>query len=830
MDQPQNSDRPDHDVTKTSDAAATPPLTPVEWLKANGFFLAFLIVGILFVLTQWGPEALLKGCKVVIGIGFVIFIHELGHFLAAKWCDVHVKTFSLGFGPAFPGCSFQRGETTYKIAMVPLGGYVSMVGEGTEDGEDEDYPRSFKNKTVGQRMLIISAGVIMNILFGCLAFIGVYRYAGVESPVGVVASVEPGSPAWQKGVRSGSTIEQVGHVHNPSFDNLKQTVAISRKGAAIPFKFVSRSGERLEVGIEPRRDANDPLPVIGVASASKLQLFPARYRKGHELPVHNSSPAAKARAIPLQPGDVVLRATDPAHSGELTPLQHDLQARTFDVIELCQRLRKLGQDDVLVLEVNRAGAAAGTTEELKIRDRGFDFDDMIVGTTDPETPNDPWRIKELPLDPTDPSHKNHDYFAYLARMRDLAGKPVVIQVRRAHSEPGAELENILVPPAFHLTIGARMKMGEVAGVRDNSPAATAGVRPGDVLSSAVMIYEDNSECDFPDTLDPVRLPFELAQAAARKPGKKMVRLTVLRPNPTTHKADEKLPLTPVAWDDSWNGNVEEPRTPPSPMSIPQLGIAYRVESTVVEVVKDSPADKAGLKPNDVIEEVRFREETQKPGDELKWRNWVKIEAIRDNDKKVFDEWAHVFLVLQSVDYPQMQVRVRRGGDLLEQPLELTAEPDKTWPLIERGLILAADMRLQKADSLGEALILGVDKTYSSIMTIYTFLQRIFERRIPANSVGGPILIAHQAYVFAGMDFSEFVLFLAMISVNLAVVNFLPIPILDGGHMVFLIYEKLRGRPPSEAVRTGATYVGLALLLTLMVFVFYTDIRRFWFRG
>jgi regulator of sigma E protease len=375
-----------------------------------------------------------------------------------------------------------------------------------------------------------------------------------------------------------------------------------------------------------------------------------------------------------------------------------------------------------------------------------------------------------------------------------------------------------------------MKMGEVAGVRDHSPAAAAGVRSGDVLSSVVMIHEDKTERVFPDTVDPLRLPFELAQEAARKPGRKLVRLTVLRPNPTTHKADDQLPLEPVAWEESWAGNIEEPRTAPAPMSIPQLGLAYRVESTIVAIDKDSPAEKAGLKVNDVIEQVRFRDEVQKPGEETKWRDWAKIKATRDNDRTVFDEWAHVFWILQSVDYPQMQVRVRRGGDLLEQPLEVTAEPDETWPLVERGLILAPDQRLQKADSLGEALILGVDKTYSSIMTIYAFLQRMLDRSLPPDSVGGPILIAHQAFVFAGMDFSEFVLFLAMISVNLAVVNFLPIPILDGGHMVFLIYEKLRGRPPSEAVRTGATYVGLALLLTLMVFVFYTDIRRFWFRG
>src|SRR6516164_9869084 len=87
-----------------------------------------------------------------LGLGLVIFLHELGHFAVAKWCDVHVETFSIGFGPALPGCSFQRGETTYKIAMIPLGGYVKMVGEGADTDESDDDPRSFKNKTVGQRM------------------------------------------------------------------------------------------------------------------------------------------------------------------------------------------------------------------------------------------------------------------------------------------------------------------------------------------------------------------------------------------------------------------------------------------------------------------------------------------------------------------------------------------------------------------------------------------------------------------------------------------------------------------------------------------------------
>jgi regulator of sigma E protease len=68
----------------------------------------------------------------------------------------------------------------------------------------------------------------------------------------------------------------------------------------------------------------------------------------------------------------------------------------------------------------------------------------------------------------------------------------------------------------------------------------------------------------------------------------------------------------------------------------------------------------------------------------------------------------------------------------------------------------------------------------------------------------------------------------MISLNLAVVNFLPIPMLDGGHMVFLIYEKLRGKPASDAVMAAATYLGLAIVLSLMAFVFYLDIKRRFF--
>src|SRR5271165_32444 len=107
--------------------------------------------------------------KIAVGLGLVIFIHELGHFLMAKWNGVKVEKFSIGFGPTLFG--FRRGETHYVLAMVPLGGFVKMLGEGPEDEANKSTdPRAYPNKSVSARMAIISAGVIMNLLFGWLCF------------------------------------------------------------------------------------------------------------------------------------------------------------------------------------------------------------------------------------------------------------------------------------------------------------------------------------------------------------------------------------------------------------------------------------------------------------------------------------------------------------------------------------------------------------------------------------------------------------------------------------------------------------------------------------
>ena len=133
--------------------------------------------------------------------------------------------------------------------------------------------------------------------------------------------------------------------------------------------------------------------------------------------------------------------------------------------------------------------------------------------------------------------------------------------------------------------------------------------------------------------------------------------------------------------------------------------------------------------------------------------------------------------------------------------------------------------LQKAEGIGNAVYLGMQRTVRSIITIYLNLKAMIMGRVSVDSMGGPILIATVAYDIASENVYSLIFFLGMISINLAVINFLPIPVLDGGHMVFLIWEKIRGVPASQTVQVAATYVGLLVILALMVFTFWIDITR-----
>src|SRR5271156_2063957 len=142
--------------------------------------------------------------QVAVGLGFVIFIHELGHFFLAKWNGVKVEKFSIGFGPTLFG--FRRGETEYVLAALPLGGFVKMLGEGPDEQESKSTdPRAYPNKSVSARMAIISAGVIMNLFLAGACFVYFYGNERHDSPA-ILGAVTAGSPAYEAGLCVGDEI------------------------------------------------------------------------------------------------------------------------------------------------------------------------------------------------------------------------------------------------------------------------------------------------------------------------------------------------------------------------------------------------------------------------------------------------------------------------------------------------------------------------------------------------------------------------------------------------------------------------------------------------
>lgn len=323
-------------------------------------------------------------------------------------------------------------------------------------------------------------------------------------------------------------------------------------------------------------------------------------------------------------------------------------------------------------------------------------------------------------------------------------------------------------------VGLPTQGTSVGKVHDNSPAQEAGLKTGDRI-----IEIDGRE---------ILTWNQLLKTVHNAPGKKMD--FVIERDPKTLFT---VPITPKAGKVSNMFGEKE--------QVGLIGIES-LERKIHSVKEDSPASRAGIQVGDDILEI----------------DGVEIIGISDLKTAAYDKPGQ-----------ELTFRVQRNGEVLE--LQLTPEP-KTSKNIQGedvkygylGLRITGDTVIEQY-SLPGAVQRGLEESWRIISLISISIQKLISGSISAKNIGGPILIFQVYGLQAEQGLIDFIMLTALLSINLGLLNLLPIPILDGGHIFFYLIEILKGKPVSERNRERAAQVGLFMLLSLMIFAFYNDIMR-----
>lgn len=231
---------------------------------------------------------------------------------------------------------------------------------------------------------------------------------------------------------------------------------------------------------------------------------------------------------------------------------------------------------------------------------------------------------------------------------------------------------------------------------------------------------------------------------------------------------------------------------------------YAIPAVLGEVVPGWPAAQAGLAVGDTI----FRAN----GDSITdW--WMFFDSIRASPNRE--------MVLEAgSSSKRREVRVTPRAETEKQP-------DGSTITVGRLGVRTAEPVVHRSLSFGQSLVAGWRETLNSSTKIFRTVQGLLSARISSSEVGGPIMIGQVAAQAARLGMEYFLSLMGLVSVNLAVLNLLPIPILDGGQFLFLAAEGIRRRPLSYRIRERLTLVGLVLIVMLMVLAFKNDIVRNW---
>lgn len=825
---------------------------------------AMLAAGLLLAQVQPDSNWLQSTWSVIlliIGFSLVIFVHELGHFLAAKWAKVRVEKFCIGFGRELFG--FTHGGTRYAFNILPLGGYVKMLGQEDfvvdKSGElkVKDNPDSFTNKSIGQRMVIVSGGVIMNLLFAAVAF-AVVVMVGRYQPPAVIGDVRPNSPAARAGLQAGDQILEINGTSIRSFQDLMSRVMLSDPEEVLEFA-VQRDGRKVDPPpkVLPEFNQDEEVRQVGFYTGANRRIASSSLRPIEE------------------PGETELRKYDELYAlienGQPTP-----RTRLGDFVRALQAARGRPVEFV----VKRPQDVARYTDEMAFTDTAAA--DAVEATVRVQAlwapaahvPKDPGTISLLGLVPR--------LSVFGVPGKAFAQSEVqqgdVITRLGAYAYPNiAEVrKEIQDNPDRELALEVRRSRTANQGLAAQTVVFCVSNR--EALISAALV----------DVGQALAKTEELARAASL-PGeerdKLLARLREAGDGPGMRRWLEGVdvhvlkPLVPKrAWA-LFNRPPPKLDTELYPLDEDHLVVADVLDKLGERV---SPAKAAGIPRGAVILSVNgqpvrqwyelselFRvnagqtvELTYRVADAANQRTSMAIPncvsvalaipvgarileidgqssrtiATADGQSKEYslpDSRAVEALLNGSIGRTVQVDYVTAEGEKRSGMFTATADNTDPWalrivfispfgcyPLLERNPVRNPVL----------AVGIGFRQAYDATMqTIQSIRHMIFTRQVGLSKVSGPVGIVRMGSRLADAGIIDLLWFLAVISANLAVINFLPMPIVDGGLFLFLILEKIRGEPVSIKTQVATQLIGIALIATLFILITYQDIKN-WILG
>lgn len=712
----------------------TPPKNQMRQLIIFGVILCFALL--------WGfqnPRPALRVIAVLLGFGGIVMIHELGHFLVAKLGGIRVEAFSIGMGPVVLGIrKLKKGwrvrvlpnigeeqrveegdnETEYQIALLPIGGFVKMLGQSDTGAADQSSdPRSYNNRPISVRIATVAAGVVFNAIGAVIIFMILFSN-GIDLKPAVIGRVQYNSPADDAGLREGDEIVEVNGERFVDFESVILAPALSKPGEPISFTVRHEDGtdEKFKVIAEKKAGDNTKLRYTGISPASMLQVSlyieePKEIEKLYEY-------------TGLRPGDRVKALNDqavrnPAHFREL-------ESQTFSKNVSLRVLRQWPPE---------------TGEEVMV-DVPFP---VWVGPT-----VDNFR------DAQDVAH----FSALVPRLKVAdVGNP---------QEPEPNKEPSIAGRAF-----TWIKKTVFRQKNGTDGVGRMPLRKGDIIVKVADIDLPNYK--------------QLRDVTTEYKGKDLP-VTVLRKNEAGLEETQGLMVRPQSRIGSDRVTVG---------FVPELDMDNPVVAQVLGV--------SGLTPLPAI-----------PAG-------ATITAV---DGKPVSSFYEIAQALQqnkgqkiSIDYLH---NGQAGGTALVVPRH---EPIHAEAAIAAAIPFEDLVREFKASNPLSAAQMGLKKTWQFILRSYVTLIRLLQGSLSTTALSGPVGIISMTYQVAGTTLSHYLYFLGLISSCLAVMNLLPLPVLDGGHIVILLIEKISGKPVNERLLAVVMYAGMAFLLGFMLWITYFDVIR-----